>query len=928
MDDGGFVTGAIVPNNNKATYELIITRFNATLQVLWSKAIASRGSDSFLYDNIGYGFNDFHFNMIKTDDNGILAVFTDVGSFKNCIVTKLDQNGNPQWSDKIFATFANAYVEGIGCSIVKNDGFIITGSYDSAVLVNPSNYDYQVFSAARFMAWIDNKGTLKWMNIWQNGYGYYNSPKVLVFSDKSLLSTNGSELIKMDSMGKIIWDLTSYYNLYIGVINAMILDDHENIYACSYGARSNGNGYDYAPVLMKLDKNGAIKWTYYYGDSVGGNDSYADVEFTANKHIVILDQYYINNSGSSTVTNSLYSDSIRLIEADSNGLFLKREILPVRTSYYGYYGNGGYGYGYGGYGNGNNGNSMSMASDSGMLISGTSGSGNTTVFKTDSSLTYACAERSIGCNRFGYRPINYPETLTARGGFAFKDTTISISPYSTSSGSIVCTNILIPQVNIGRDTILCIEQSYTLYKGAQNAGAKTLWSTGDTTDSIVIKKSGRYWLRLTHGPYISTDTVTIIFKSLIKTGLPKTESICPYDSVLLSIKDTISSYYWITPKMVTVQGRSVMAKDSGYYYLMIKGTQNCASIDTVHVTYYLLPMASAGPDTILCYNETYTMQGAGGITYTWHPATYLSSSTDPKAIAKLPNTEQYMLVVRNAHGCQDSSPVLLKVRPPLLVKALVNNATVCYGQTIVLSTKASGGDSLHYQFNWNPDNVSGDSIIEKAYQSGWHQITLSDNCSAENATDSVYVTVIPQAIAAFTYGSATKIKANHNVNFQNQSTNASSYLWTFGTKDSSKAISPVYIYTDTGDYQVTLIAYGINNCPNDTAYGFIKIITDRITIYIPNAFSPNGDGVNDVFDITGVGIKSYSYNIYNRWGENIYSAQIPLPPFQGGIASNPHGWDGNFKGAPVSDGVYIYMFDITDVFGEHHYINGNVTLMR
>lgn len=245
-----------------------------------------------------------------------------------------------------------------------------------------------------------------------------------------------------------------------------------------------------------------------------------------------------------------------------------------------------------------------------------------------------------------------------------------------------------------------------------------------------------------------------------------------------------------------------------------------------------------------------------------------------------------------------------------------------------MSAAASGGDSLHYQFKWTPDNLSEDSISEKEYQSGWHKITLSDNCSAQNATDSVYVTVMPPAKAAFTTIPATKIIANHNISFLNQSTNASSYLWTFGTKDSSKLVSPVHMYTDTGDYEVILVAYGINNCTNDTAYGFIKIISDQITIYVPNAFSPNGDGINDVFDISGVGIKSYSYNIYNRWGECIYSVQIPLPPLQGGIASNPHGWDGNFKGAQVPDGVYIYMFDITDVFGEHHYLNGNVTLMR
>ena len=352
---------------------------------------------------------------------------------------------------------------------------------------------------------------------------------------------------------------------------------------------------------------------------------------------------------------------------------------------------------------------------------------------------------------------------------------------------------------------------------------------------------------------------------------------------------------------------------------MINNTQ-CPNVDTVHVTYYLLPNASAGPDTTLCYNETYTMQGAGGISYTWKPATYLSSATDPKAEAKLPNTEFYTLVVQNSQGCQDSSTVLLKVHPKLKVKAFVNNASVCYGQPVILSAKANGGDSLHYKFNWVNDHVTGDTVTEKAYQSSWNSVVLSDNCTPVSATDSVFVQVTPPAKAAFIYTPATKIKTNHNVNFINQSVNATSYLWKFGTNDSSKGFSPVYIYTDSGDYKVTLVAYGLNNCPNDTAYGFIKIISDQVTIYIPNAFSPNGDGVNDFFEIKGVGIKSYSYNIYNRWGELVFTS----PSERLGEAS----WDGNFKGTQVPDGVYIYMLDVIDVDGIHHFLSGNITLIR
>lgn len=329
---------------------------------------------------------------------------------------------------------------------------------------------------------------------------------------------------------------------------------------------------------------------------------------------------------------------------------------------------------------------------------------------------------------------------------------------------------------------------------------------------------------------------------------------------------------------------------------------------------YPLPNANAGPDTVLCYNESYMMQGSGGITYTWHPATYLSSATNPKAIAKLPNTEQYELIVANSIGCIDSASVLLKVRPKLQVKATVNDTPVCYGQSIILSAKGKGGDSLHYHFHWANHTVNGDSLTETAYQSGWYKITLSDNCTPDSVSDSVNIKVTPPARAAFTWSPTQYDIRQRPVSFINQSANSSSYLWTFGAKDSSKLESPVYIFTDTGDAQLRLVAYGLNGCPNDTAFGFIKIINDQVTIYIPNAFSPNGDGINDEFHISGIGITSCSFNIYNRWGEHI---------FEGNGA-----WDGTFNGEQVPEGIYIYMLDVVDILGYHHYLSGNLTLIR
>jgi gliding motility-associated-like protein len=350
--------------------------------------------------------------------------------------------------------------------------------------------------------------------------------------------------------------------------------------------------------------------------------------------------------------------------------------------------------------------------------------------------------------------------------------------------------------------------------------------------------------------------------------------------------------------------------------------------DSAKIIGYLsdLPKATAGPDTTLCYNQTYTMRGAGGINYLWTPAKYLSNDTIPDPKANLPRTQLYTLVVSNQTGCTDTAQVLLKVRPPLRVKLSTAKNRVCCGMTTTLTASPQGGDSNNYIFTWPADSQSGNIITLKPVSSRWHMVILSDNCTPVNASDSIYIEVIPPAKSSFDWTPKTFIKQKKPVQFINTSSNSNSYLWQFGNHtDSSQKQSPAYIYTDTGNYKVMLIAYGIDGCANDTAISYIKVIDGTVAVYIPNVFTPNGDGHNDRFEISGTGIKAFEYSIYNRWGELIFDAtSTSVKSALGDLGA----WDGTFKGAPVPEGVYIFTATITDIDEHKHYFNGNVTVAR
>jgi len=946
LEDGGYITKELDADWNAKQCYIIITRFNACSQEIWAKKIDPSGMP--LSDPAQDSLNLLHglynnLNFSETSDHGFLLIYTSgVKIFGSAIsfITKLDSLGNVMWGRQInpiiHADFSERYPVLQSCTGSRDGGCVILGYSDS---INPhvtlhSNYQYL------YLLKLDATGKIVWSKTYSlrdtSNYNFFSIfGKLLLLKDGGFLFYYMNEpsvtLFRIDNNGNILWEkYLSNGPVSVGPQELYELfgaeDVDKNIYLSGTGYITRDTGVyisestisgtlaGLSPFLLKLDSNGKQKWF----------DAYIG-PYALNKELANLD-LIVNRGNKPVLVNHSLNSSI-----SNNFLFLCTDTSgkPIW--------NKGLGNIYGIIPGGNGGNDFincQTTTDSGFIfISPAQDSVYSMINKIDKNGLSACNETDISVKRVsGNISITNATLSQPLPGFTISNSTVVVKPMREKV-KMACSDHFIPQADISPDTILCLAKFYTLRKGAQNAGSKTYWSTGDTTDSIVITKSGKYWLQLSSGYCTSSDTVTVVFKSSFKTGLPKKTSFCPHDSTILKVNNFTATYtgsslwYWITPKKDTIAGDSIIANDTGYYYIMLVGTQ-CPNMDTLHVKYYPLPSASAGPDTTLCYDETYTMQGSGGVSYTWHPAVYLSSATDPKAHANLLNTEYYTLIVRNVQGCQDSSPVLLKVHPKLDVKVITNNTSVCYGGAIILLAKASGGDSLHYQFNWTNDNLTGDSITVKAYQTAWHTVVLSDNCTPASASDSVFLTVNPQAKAAYVYSPAIKVKINHSVNFLNQSTNASSYLWTFGTNDSSKSVSPGYIYTDSGVYKVILVAYGLNNCPNDTAIGFIKIISDQVSINIPNAFSPNGDGINDYFDITGVGIKSYSYNIYNRWGECVHSEQILLPPFQGGFASNPHGWDGNFKGGQVSDGIYMYMLDITDVDGIHHFISGNITLIR
>ena len=184
------------------------------------------------------------------------------------------------------------------------------------------------------------------------------------------------------------------------------------------------------------------------------------------------------------------------------------------------------------------------------------------------------------------------------------------------------------------------------------------------------------------------------------------------------------------------------------------------------------------------------------------------------------------------------------------------------------------------------------------------------------------ITVYPHPLAAFSYTPQPVDILNPWVQFINNSYDKypiAYWYWNFGDgKDSlSNEKNPSHLYGDTGTYCATLVVVDEHGCI-DTAVNCLVVGPD-FTLYIPNAFSPNGDGMNDVFEPKGSYIKNFEMYIFDRWGMELYHTTDIFK-----------GWNGTTKGSNTicQEDTYVYTINVTDTRGNIHKYVGNVNLIK
>lgn len=312
--------------------------------------------------------------------------------------------------------------------------------------------------------------------------------------------------------------------------------------------------------------------------------------------------------------------------------------------------------------------------------------------------------------------------------------------------------------------------------------------------------------------------------------------------------------------------------------------------------------------------------GAANTTFHWDFGDGTSFSGVNPPLHQYADTGTYVvtLVMTDSLACNSPQTIQKTVSLDmfLVIAGFTLPDSICIGETVDFTNTSQHALSWHWDLG--NGSTSGTFLPNMDFTvPGTFTIKqVASNSDACNKADSIShtITVVQNPIASFLFAPVIPI-TNEPTTYTNTSQFADSYLWLFGDGVTSTETHPVYMHLRSGTYDVCLVASNILGCIDTFCR---RIETDIVpAIGVPTAFSPNGDGNNDILYVRGAAVSSVQFRVYNRWGEMVFET-----------TDMNIGWDGTYKGKPQEMEAYAYTLYATFIDGTDARQQGNVTLLR
>lgn len=492
------------------------------------------------------------------------------------------------------------------------------------------------------------------------------------------------------------------------------------------------------------------------------------------------------------------------------------------------------------------------------------------------------------------------ETASHGNDFGLDD--ISFRKVCTSTNTVTVTVKPHVVLDLGPDVGLCTPSTVHLDAGANFTSYH--WSNGGTGQYLDATAAGTYWVSVTGtcNMAVQTDSVTVFMLPLPSLDLGADTTICP-GAVFYFSPGAFSSYQWTGSGLScsNCANPAAVPLTSGVYELTVTNIEGCMATDNMQINTFLpLVEFELGNDIHICAGDDVQL---GSLTvldnYLWSPATGMSCTTCPNPVVSPAVPTTYVLASEDSLGCTVTDSLFVDVFP-LPALDMGSDVTICKGDHARFTHAPS---SLFTAFHWTPSsNLScADCVSPEAYPEDTTiyiiEATTSHGCTA---VDSVVVFVrddLPQNVTPVVTDASCELKGTVAVEAVGNGIDELQY--NFDLRGFST--NPLYEAVPPGNHLLS-VRNGESGCPY---YTVVIVGGEEGAVFIPNAFTPDGNETNNTWFIRGTCIAEMNCSIYNRWGEQVAALIDPSQE-----------WDGTYNGQIVPDGIYSYKVEVT--YGSHY----------
>lgn len=498
----------------------------------------------------------------------------------------------------------------------------------------------------------------------------------------------------------------------------------------------------------------------------------------------------------------------------------------------------------------------------------------------------------------------------------------------------------------------CTDSQSYLFEAVASNYADLKWSFGEGASVTTANGIGPYILtystpgekvvvleaKAANGCSVITTQSFIVAKTPEKPAITASDiNLCQGDLLQLSTPlVALATYHWSGPNGFTSADQNpsipnVGPEHVGIYKLFVQVGDCISQENSVEILSVDLKPEAAF--SIVVNNKCESNQSFSfvnesknytKINWSFDPSvkTNVNAANDSKLITfNAPGLKTVTLTIETNNGCTSvfTQDILVEIKPEL-PEITINQPAFCLNDVIKLSVP----EQQNMSYAWSgPNNFTATTSsieipVTNFNQAGEYRIVLtSGTCSSDPASIIIPpITNVPVASFYTEPSFNVKFSVPAPVSFVNTSKYGDYFEWNFGDGTLSLERNPVHTYQTDGTFQITLTAFSNNGCSNAITQGDL-IIRKEASIFTPNAFSPNGDGVNDEFVVGITNLKRYRIQIYNRYGSQVF--------FTDNIFDN---WKGTFKNNELPTGVYYYVIFGTHLNNTTVKYTGSVTLLR